>query len=319
MCIALFSTAHPDYALVLINNRDEYLSRPTAAAEWWPTPNDHILGGRDLLRPVQGTWLGITRQGRLAVLTNFREEGQVIQEARSRGAMVNAFLMQDKHSIEDTESFARNLVEGEGVTGVGGFSLVCGKAGQPLAVISNRTPSVEGLTWIAQQKDETVGLSNAAFDDRSWPKVKDGEALMKSVIDRSLRNNDDQASLVEALMQLLSTDTLPNKKEGQGWKSYLRVLTKSIFIPVVGGEGMDHKHADEMAAGKTDESVPVQRQTNPIKSQKGTSGLYGTQKQTVVLVDHQGHVTFVERTLYDEEAHPVEGSGRDRWFEFDME
>ncbi|KAL8994091.1 MAG: hypothetical protein Q9169_005847 [Polycauliona sp. 2 TL-2023] len=319
MCIALFSTAHPDYALVLVNNRDEYLNRPTAAAEWWPSPNDHILGGRDLLRPVQGTWLGITKQGRLAVLTNFREEGQVVQGARSRGAMVNAFLMQDKHSNEETASFARDLLQGEGVTGVGGFSLICGKAGQPLAVISNRTPSVEGLTWIAQERDETVGLSNAAIDDRSWPKVNDGERLTRSAIERSVQHGDDKKSLVEALLQLLSTDTLPKQKQGENWESYLRALTKSIFIPVVGGQGTDCMHADEVAAGDVPKPVQIRQQMDSTQSQEGLSGLYGTQKQTVVLVDYQGHVTFVERTLYDGAAQPVDGVERDRWFEFDIE
>ncbi|CAL8581363.1 hypothetical protein XPA_007062 [Xanthoria parietina] len=319
MCIALFSTAHPDYALVLINNRDEFLSRPTAAAEWWPSPNDHILGGRDLLRPIQGTWLGITKQGRLAVLTNFREVGQAVQGARSRGAMVNAFLMQDKHSTEDTASFAQNLVEGAGVTGVGGFSLVCGKVGQPFAIISNRTPNVEGITWIVQQKGETVGLSNAAFDDRSWPKVNDGETLMKLAVERSVQRKDSKEGLVKELLQLLSTDTLPRKKKGDSWESYVRELKKSILIPVVGGEDMDHMHADELAAGKTDEPVQVPQQTNPTKAGEGLSGLYGTQKQTVVLIDHQGHVTFVERTLYDGAAQPLDGIERDRWFEFDIE
>ncbi|KAL8929399.1 MAG: hypothetical protein Q9172_000450 [Xanthocarpia lactea] len=319
MCIALFSTAHPDYALILINNRDEYLSRPTAPAGWWPPPNEHILGGRDLLRPVQGTWLGITKQGRLAVLTNFREEGQVIQGARSRGAMVNAFLMQDKHSTQDTASFARSLVEGEGVTGVGGFSLVCGKVGQPLAIISNRTPSVEGLTWIAQQKGETVGLSNAAFDDRSWPKVTHGEALMRSAIVRSVERNDDREILVEELMQLLSTDTLTRRRKGEGLESYVRALAKSIFIPVVGGDGTDQMHSDEVAAGKTDEQVQVQQAVDQPKLPKGLGGLYGTQKQTVVLVDHHGHVTFVERTLYNAAAQPVNEVERDQWFEFDTE
>ncbi|KAL8678001.1 MAG: hypothetical protein Q9186_005631 [Xanthomendoza sp. 1 TL-2023] len=319
MCIALFSTAHPDYALIVINNRDEYLSRPTAPAAWWPSPNDHILGGRDLLRPVHGTWLGITKQGRLAVLTNFREEGQVIQEARSRGAMVNAFLMQDRHSAEDTASFARHLVEGDGVTGVGGFSLVYGKVGYPLAVISNRTPDVEGLTWIAQQRDETVGLSNAAFDNRSWPKVLEGEKLLQSAIERSVEEKETKETLVESLMRLLSTDTLPRKRHGERWESYVKELRKSIFIPAIGGEGTDHVRADEIAAGNNDEQVHVTQQVDQKKHQDGLSGLYGTQKQTVVLVNHQGRVTVVERTLYNAETQPVEGADRDRWFEFDVE
>ncbi|KAL8723741.1 MAG: hypothetical protein Q9225_000036 [Loekoesia sp. 1 TL-2023] len=319
MCIALFSTAHPDYSLILISNRDEYLSRPTAAAEWWAYPNTHILGGRDLLRPVKGTWLGITKQGRLAVLTNFREEGQIVQEARSRGAMVNAFLMQDKHSPESTASFAKDLIEGEGVTGVGGFSLVCGKVGEPLAVISNRTSSAEGVTWIAEQRDETIGLSNAAFGDRSWSKVVNGEKMLQSAIERSISRGDSKEALIEEMMQLLSIDTLPERKETQGWESYARELRNSIFIPPIGGEGMDHNSADKVTAGKSDEHVHVQSRANSLANKDGLSGVYGTQKQTVVLVSHDGHVTFVERTLFDEEAQPVQGSRRNKLFEFDLE
>ena len=52
-----------------------------------------------------------------------------------------------------------------------------------------------------------------------------------------------------------------------------------------------------------------------------TSGkpVYGTQKQTIILVDQQGRVTFVERTLWDERAERVEPGKGDRWFEFDIE
>ncbi|KAL8692888.1 MAG: hypothetical protein Q9218_002181 [Villophora microphyllina] len=319
MCIAVFSTAHPDYALILINNRDEYLSRPTAPADWWPAPNDNILGGRDLLRPIQGTWLGITKQGRLAVLTNFREESQVVQEARSRGAMVNAFLMENKHNPIDAEAFATNLIEGDGVTGVGGFTLVCGKVGEPLAVISNRTPSAEGVGWIARSRGKTVGLSNAAFENRSWPKVLDGELKIQAAIERSVMQEDNKVAFIEEMMQVWSVDTLPRRKLNEGWDSYVKELRNSIFIPAIGGEGVDHTSADQVAAGKSDKYVQVQQRPNLEKHKDGLSGVYGTQKQTVVLVSHQGHVTFIERTLYDAHAQPIDGPERDRWFEFDLE
>ncbi|KAL8868715.1 MAG: hypothetical protein Q9174_004808 [Haloplaca sp. 1 TL-2023] len=318
MCIALFSTAHPDYALVLINNRDEYLSRPTAAAAWWPSPDEHILGGRDLLRPAQGTWLGITKQGRIAVLTNFREEGQIVQQARSRGAMVNAFLMQEKSSPVDTETFAKRLID-EGVTGVGGFSLVCGQAGQPLAVISNRTPDVDDVTWIAKERNETVGLSNAAYGNHSWPKVVNGKKMMQEAIEGSVKRKDSKETFVEEMMRLLSTDTLPEKQQGEGWNSYVKELRKSIFVPAIGGEGTDDTSADEIAAGKNDAKVQVQAQSTPNAGRDGLSGLYGTQKETVVLVSHNGHVTFVERTLFDAHAQPTKAREQDRWFEFDLE
>ena len=301
-----------------LSPRQEYLSRPTAAAAWWPSPNDYILGGRDLLRPVQGTWLGITKQGRIAVLTNFREEGQIVQEAKSRGAMVNAFLMQERSSPVDTESFAKRLID-EGVTGVGGFSLVCGQAGQPLAVISNRTPDLDDVTWIAKEKDETVGLSNAAYGNHSWPKVNNGKKMMQEAIEASVKRKDSKEAFVEEMMRLLSTDTLPKKKQGESWNSYVKELRNSIFIPAIGGEGTDDTSADEIATGKNHAKVQVQAQSTPKAGKDGLSGLYGTQKETVVLVSHNGRVTFVERTLFDADAQPTKANEQDRWFEFDRE
>ena len=278
-----------------------------------------MLGGHDLLRNARGTWLGVTKQGRIAVLTNFHEEGQVVQEAKSRGAMVNAFLTQAPDNSENTQAFVKNLIEGEGVKGVGGFSLVCGKAGQSLAVVSNRTPSVEGVTWIAEKRGATVGLSNAAFGDRSWPKVLRGEELMSSAIARSCVRHDSRAELIEELLRMLSVDTLPRRQEGQGWTSYVKELRNSIFIPAIAGEGMDGVSADNVAAAKTNQQVQVKKNGDISKSREGIGGSYGTQKQTVVLVDHQGHMTFVERSLYDGQGCEIVDKERDRMFEFDIE
>ena len=277
-----------------------------------------MLAAHDLLRNVRGTWLGVTKQGRVAVLTNFHEEGEMKQEARSRGAMVNAFLTQFSNDPENTFEFVEGLVEGEGVKGVGGFSLLCGRAGRPLAVVSNRTPSVESVAWICRSKGETVGLSNAAFGDRSWPKVLEGEKLMSSAIAKSIARKDSKSQLIEDLLRVLSVDTLPKRQEGQHWLSYVKELRKSIFIPAIGGEGMDGASADQVAAAKTDRQVQVNGDKES-KHKVGLSGRYGTQKQTIVLVDHQGHVTFVERTLYDEEGREISHDERDRVFEFDIE
>ena len=70
---------------------------------------------------------------------------------------------------------------------------------------------------------------------------------------------------------------------------------------------MDQKPADAVAAATGVESVSA------------TSGIYGTQKQTVILVDREGKVTFVERTLYDHEGKPVKGGKEDRRFDFQIE
>ncbi|KAL6718418.1 hypothetical protein ACLMJK_004507 [Lecanora helva] len=316
MCIALFSTAHPAYPLILINNRDEYLTRPTAPAHWWETPNRNVLGGRDLLRKEQGTWLGMTKEGRIAVLTNVREEGNIPLEARSRGAMVNAFLTQSPDSQDSTEKFIESLVEGEGLSGVGGFSLVVGEVGKPLAVISNRTPNVDGITWIAEDKGETVGLSNAAFGDRSWPKVVQGERLLASAIQHNIADNASRNSLVEDLFSILNNDTLPKKSSGASWNSYVKELRKSIFIPPIGGEGADHMNDRDLTAATSNLPVDKKNEAEKRFPTGGQSGIYGTQKQTVVIIDHQEKVLFVERTLYDECGKAVPTINRDRSFDF---
>ena len=55
--------------LLLVANRDEFYARPTAALHWWEDAD--ILAGRDL--QAGGTWLGVSRSGRLAALTNHRD------------------------------------------------------------------------------------------------------------------------------------------------------------------------------------------------------------------------------------------------------
>src|ERR1700753_1422475 len=128
MCIVLFSTAHPKYSLIVLNNRDEFLNRPTAVASWWDPPHSYVLGGRDLQRPERGTWLAITQQGRIAILTNFREDGDEHRNmAKSRGAIVNAYLANPPEKNESPQGFAKRLIEDVGVGGVGGFSLIFGE------------------------------------------------------------------------------------------------------------------------------------------------------------------------------------------------
>lgn len=48
-------------------------------------------------------------------------------------------------------------------------------------------------------------------------------------------------------------------------------------------------------------------------------GLYGTQKQTVILVGHDGRVKYFERTLYEDDARATEIHKRDQSFEFVIE
>ena len=233
--------------------------------------------------------------------------------------MVNAFLTQPAHKETTTDKFIEALTEGEGLKGVGGFSLICGKIGEPLAVISNRTPNVASTPWIFKDGSETVGLSNSAFANSSWPKVLSGEELLSQAIEDSISHHGSRGRLIEDLFQILSVDTLPKRPKGSVWESYVKELRKSIFIPVIGGAGTDELSAEDLAAAKSGQQVMVEDDQKMRDEGDGLSGLYGTQKQTVVLVDHQGRVTFVERSLYGAGAQTVPASERDRVYEFDIQ
>ena len=233
--------------------------------------------------------------------------------------MVNAFLTQPPHSSDGTKNFIHNLVEGRGLEGVGGFSLVCGKVGEPLAVFSNRTPNVEHVAWIAKNTGETIGLSNAIFGDRSWPKVLRGEALLSSAIKQNISEQASQSSLLEQLFRILDDDTLPRKPDDYPWDSYVQELRKSIFIPAIGGEGVEESKAEDLAASQSDKQVHVENAEKAAEKKNDPVGIYGTQKQTIILVGRQGRVTFVERTLYDTTGRVKAVPNRDRSFQFEIE
>ena len=90
MCLLVLAwRAHPRYRLVVAANRDEFHERPAAALARWPAPAD-ILAGRDLR--AGGTWLGLDRQRRFGVVTNFRDLQRPQPGAPSRGELIPRFL-----------------------------------------------------------------------------------------------------------------------------------------------------------------------------------------------------------------------------------
>jgi uncharacterized protein with NRDE domain len=318
MCIALLSTAHPDYPLVLLSNRDEFLNRPTAPAHWWKEPHNHVLGGRDLQRPEQGTWLGLTKDGRIAILTNFRDEGNEIARDKSRGAIVSAYLSKSPGEKESDDEFARRLVEDVGINDVGGFSLVFGHlqpsadgSFQGLSIISNRTTDPSNLIRIAENTGEVYGLSNSHFGDLTWPKIVHGEQLLRQAINASVTRKDSHEHFINSLFDVLSVDTFPKLPKGEDFATYSRQMRNSIFIPRVGGRGVENESSDGLRSAKDEEFS-----NHAGVEVRGGAGGYGTQKQTVVLVNRSGKVTFIEKTLYDQEAHATQSEKK---YEFQIE
>jgi uncharacterized protein with NRDE domain len=150
---------------VFAGNRDEYHARPSAAADWWHDA-PHVLGGRDLL--AGGSWLGISRSGRFAVVTNRPDLSAPDESPLSRGKLVaNWLTAADSHSDDELRSALEIRAPR-----YGGFSLLAATLGRNreghLQCISGGNQS--GPLQYEQLPDGITGLSNTS-PDKPWPKL----------------------------------------------------------------------------------------------------------------------------------------------------
>lgn len=167
MCLILLAwQRHPIYPLIIVANRDEFYARSTATAEFWPD-EPQILAGRDL--QAGGTWLGITRCGRFAALTNVRNPTAQRSNVRSRGALVADYL----RSAHSPTSFLAQLAKAGGAD-YNGFNLLVGDA-QELYYWSNQGGAPQRVSAGIH------GLSNAGLDT-PWPKVVTGRQRLAAVL-----------------------------------------------------------------------------------------------------------------------------------------
>lgn len=204
MCIVLV-TRTKKYSIIL-SNRDEFLARPTVRATWWPSPHEFVLSGRDLARPAHGTWLGMTRQGRIAILTNYKEDTEegAGAAAVSRGEITKEFLLSDK----PVDEWVLEVLSTGVYKNVGGFSLMCGvlrKDTRGYAIVTNRSSVEKGADYVLSKEDEVLeyeceGLSNSLIHDE-WPKVKMGKVLLQKLKEGDIQ---DENSFIEQCFELLS-------------------------------------------------------------------------------------------------------------------
>lgn len=203
MCLILLAwRADPRYPLVVAANRDEFFARPTAAAGFWADA-PQVLAGRDL--QGGGTWLGVTRTGRFAALTNYRDPAQVKASAPSRGELVSSFLRGD----EAPDHFRRRL---EAVAAAyNGFNLLFGTADR-LHYFSNCGDGGGELG------SGIYGLSNHLLDT-PWPKVANG----KSALARALAALPDDAPLLALLRddRIAPDEALPRTGVSLEWERLL--------------------------------------------------------------------------------------------------
>lgn len=207
MCLILLAYhVHPAYRLILAANRDEFYSRPAAPLDYWPD-NPQILAGRDLAG--NGTWMGITRSGRLAAITNFRDPSTIKASAPSRGHLVSDFLAGEETPAEYLSRVRKN---GDAYNG---FNLIVGNA-DTIFYFSNRGQCVEQMT------PGIHGLSNHLLDT-DWPKVSNGKTMLANLIQESQVEPD---ALFNLLIDrtIAPDDLLPDTGVDRHWERVLSAM-----------------------------------------------------------------------------------------------
>jgi len=208
MCLILFSyRLHPDYRLIVAANRDEFYNRPTAALDYWPDHPD-VLAGRDL--KANGTWLGVSRTGRIAAITNFREPETHMQNAPSRGLLSRNFLTGNsaaKHYLEAVSKRSHTY---------NGFNLIAGDR-SGLYYYSNRAGRPQQL------RPGLYGISNHLIDT-AWPKILRGKYLLRDQL--TGQENIDTEKIWEILTDrsLPADEELPDTGVGLQWERILAPL-----------------------------------------------------------------------------------------------
>jgi uncharacterized protein with NRDE domain len=212
MCLIVFAwQVIPGMPLLAAGNRDEFFERPTAPARWWDDHPD-IYAGRDLREG--GTWMGVTRDGRFASITNIRAPSEKRGDAPSRGKLVLDYLSGDL----SPQDYIREIENG--AHRYNGFNLLIGQH--------------DTLIWYSNkgQQDErngkplapgVYGLSNALLD-APWPKVVRTKAQFASLL--------CQGAPRDAYFEMLTDSTrasdcrLPHTGVSQEWE---RVLSAAFI------------------------------------------------------------------------------------------
>ncbi len=207
MCLIAFAWQVNDQPLLLLGNRDEFHARPTRAAQFWAKEGQpDLLAGKDL--QAGGSWLGVTRSGRFAALTNVRAPGAQ-RDGKSRGHLIHNYLTGEL----DPHTYLQGLqAEADAYAD---FNLLVGNRDELWHFHSRYAQLLPVPPGIH-------GLSNASLDS-PWPKTRRLCADLESHLDA------DDATLLALLARCerYPDDQLPDTGISQDWE---RMLSAAFIV-----------------------------------------------------------------------------------------
>jgi uncharacterized protein with NRDE domain len=276
---------HPLYPLIIATNRDEFRARSCRPSAWWTDDDDdqhhpNLLAGKDLKE--SGTWLGITKHGRIACITNYRDmKNDKVErsDAPSRGRLVIQYLVDEDNT--SPHEFIQRFLGPNDATRYNGFNLLLGQL----------SPSTEELYWcsniigstsepkipLQQHLDPGIHVISNAHLNTPWPKSE------------RLRNHIYQIVHYNAEMASANSHNVDNKTSSS---SAVQELVERLFQALQDPEPA--KHDDDLP--DTGIGLEWERLLSPIFVNTPT---YGTICSTVILLDTQHQLRWEERS-YDE-------------------
>ena len=305
MCIVFWAEDHiPRYKLVLVSNRDEFFSRQTTAVHVWPRDHDGngtgghaqaasvVLAGRDEAVPARGTWFGLNTSGRFCTLTNVRVPEQRAGMA-SRGALVANYLRAGErtHDGGSAMRYLERAVAPE-YKRYNGFNLLCADFGAlpedgtgnarlcggmhafnnvPVQSPHGPKPGSRPLSPCAVGAG-VHGVCNSTLDDDSWPKLRAAKESLRAMLAQCEPGEEIDP---QRLFALAGCNRRPprNQLPSTGVTLAWERVLSSIFV-----------HGPRFG--------------------------YGTVSSAVLMVEHSGRVTFVERTFDQTSGDPAVHSER---------
>jgi len=174
------------------------LCRATEALRWWE--DDETVGGRDLVGG--GTWLGCTRHGRIAFLTNFREqETSSLPNAKSRGHLPLRYLQSLKSPAEFAEEIQDEL------SLYNGFNLVVAHVSSRSMIYITNRPRHSDKPVVTQVSPGIHVLSNASLDT-PWPKC----LRLRQGFKQLLAENEVGEFPVKMMVEEVMTNTVKDQE-----------------------------------------------------------------------------------------------------------
>ncbi|XP_072163577.1 transport and Golgi organization protein 2 homolog isoform X1 [Diadema setosum] len=203
MCVTAFYM-NPDskggFRFIIAFNRDELFNRPTKTADFW-AENPDVISSVDMTTGKEGgTWLGMSKKGRLAFILNIFSPDGIREDAKGRGALVSNFLTGEMTA----KDYLTELVpDGENYNGFNLFAVDL-KSGE-VGYYSNKSASPPQIL-----QPGVYGVSNSTIE-KPWPKASHLKGSLEDFLANS--SEGDAEGVAEKLHQALRQTTLLNGEE----------------------------------------------------------------------------------------------------------